>query len=39
MRNSRCPGSWTDLGAYDRRQAIANCLIRETNARIEALRR
>ena len=39
MRNSRCPGSWTDLNMHDRRQAIAHCLIRETNARIESLRR
>jgi uncharacterized protein YecT (DUF1311 family) len=38
-RNGRCPASWDDLGVPGRRQQIAECLIRETYARMHELRR
>jgi uncharacterized protein YecT (DUF1311 family) len=38
-RNQRCPASWDDVRVPARRSHITQCLIRETNARIEELRR
>jgi hypothetical protein len=38
-RNRRCPASWGDLGVPARRGQIGQCLIRETLARMQQLRR
>ena len=39
LRNQRCAGSWGDVSVPERRDQIARCLIRETNARILELQR
>jgi uncharacterized protein YecT (DUF1311 family) len=38
-RDRRCPASWSDLSLPERRRQIAQCLIRETSARMRELRR
>jgi uncharacterized protein YecT (DUF1311 family) len=39
QRNQQCTASWDDLSSQDRRRQIAQCLIAQTNARIQALQR
>ena len=39
LRNQRCPATWADVGDPARRHQIAQCLIRETNMRVQELQR
>jgi uncharacterized caspase-like protein/uncharacterized protein YecT (DUF1311 family) len=39
LRNQRCPGTYSDVADSARRHQIAQCLIRETQVRIQELQR